>query len=42
MQVYVKLAMIIVLRVVNFCTSKNPIVKSTMFPNCYFHKYTET
>lgn len=25
-------------RVVNFSTSKNLTVKSTMFPNCYFHK----
>jgi len=29
-------------RAVNFSTSKNLIVKSTMFPNCFFHKYTET
>jgi len=29
-------------RVVNFSTSKNPTVKSTMFRNYYFHKYTKT
>jgi hypothetical protein len=27
-------------RVVNFITSKNLTVKSTMFPNCNIHKYT--
>jgi hypothetical protein len=27
-------------RVVNFATSKNIIVKSTMFPHCNFHKIT--
>jgi hypothetical protein len=27
-------------RVVNFATSKNLIVKSTMFPFCGIHKYT--
>jgi hypothetical protein len=29
-------------RVVNFATSKNFIVKSTMFPNCNIHKYILT
>jgi hypothetical protein len=29
-------------RVVNFATSKNLIVKSTMFPHCNIHKYTWT
>jgi hypothetical protein len=29
-------------RVVNFATSKNGIVKSTMFPHCNIHKYTLT
>jgi exonuclease III len=28
--------------VVNFATSKNPIVKSTMFPHRNIHKYTWT
>jgi endonuclease/exonuclease/phosphatase family metal-dependent hydrolase len=28
--------------VVNFATSKNLIVKSTMFPHCNIHKYTWT
>jgi hypothetical protein len=27
-------------RVVNFPTSKNLIVKSTMFPHCNIHKFT--
>jgi hypothetical protein len=27
-------------RVVNFATSKNLVVKSTMFPHCNIHKYT--
>jgi len=27
---------------VNFSRSKNLIVKSTMFPNCYLYKNTET
>jgi hypothetical protein len=27
-------------RVVNFCTSKNLIVKNAMFPYCNIHKYT--
>jgi hypothetical protein len=27
-------------RVVNFATSKNLVVKSTMFPHCSIHKYT--
>jgi hypothetical protein len=27
-------------RVVNFATSKNLVVKSTMFPHCDIHKYT--
>jgi hypothetical protein len=30
------------IRVVNYTTSKNLIVKSTMFPHCYNHKYTWT
>jgi hypothetical protein len=29
-------------RVVNFATSKNLIVKSTLFPHCNIHKYTWT
>jgi hypothetical protein len=29
-------------RVVKFATSKNLVVKSTMFPNCSIHKYTWT
>jgi hypothetical protein len=29
-------------RVVNFATSKNLIVKSTMFPHCNIHNYTRT
>jgi hypothetical protein len=29
-------------RVVNFATSKNLVVKSTMFPHCSIHKYTGT
>jgi hypothetical protein len=29
-------------KVVNFATSKNVIVKSTMFPHCKIHKYTWT
>jgi hypothetical protein len=29
-------------RVVNFATSKNLIVKSTMFPHCNIHKFTWT
>jgi hypothetical protein len=29
-------------RVVNFGTSKNLVVKSTMFPHCDIHKYTWT
>jgi hypothetical protein len=29
-------------RVVNFATSKNLVVKSTMFPHCRIHKYTWT
>jgi hypothetical protein len=29
-------------RVVNFATSKNLIVKSTMFPRCNIHKFTWT
>jgi hypothetical protein len=29
-------------RVVNFATSKNLVVKSTMFPNRSIHKYTWT
>jgi hypothetical protein len=28
--------------VVNFATSKNLVVKSTMFPHCNIHKYTWT
>jgi hypothetical protein len=31
-----------VVRVVNFATSKNLVVKSTMFPHCRIHKYTWT
>jgi hypothetical protein len=30
------------IRVVNFATSKNLVVKSTMFPHCEIHKYTWT
>jgi hypothetical protein len=29
-------------RVVNFATSKNLVVKSTVFPHCKIHKYTWT
>jgi hypothetical protein len=29
-------------RVVNFATSKNLVVKSIMFPHCSIHKYTWT
>jgi hypothetical protein len=29
-------------RVVNFATSKNLVVKSTIFPHCNIHKYTWT
>jgi hypothetical protein len=29
-------------RVVNFTTSKNLVVKSTMFPHCNIHEYTWT
>jgi hypothetical protein len=29
-------------RVVKFATSKNQVVKSTMFPHCKIHKYTWT
>jgi hypothetical protein len=29
-------------RVVNFATSKNIVVKSTMFPHCKIYKYTWT
>jgi hypothetical protein len=29
-------------RVVNIATSKNLVVKSTMFPHCSIHKYTWT
>jgi hypothetical protein len=31
-----------VVKVVNFATSKNLVVKSTMFPHCSIHKYTWT
>jgi hypothetical protein len=27
-------------RLVNFTTSKNPTIRSIMFPYCNFHKYT--
>jgi hypothetical protein len=30
------------IRVVNFATSKNLTVKSTMFPQCNIHKFTRT
>ena len=30
------------IRLVNFLTSKNLIVKSTKFPHCNIHKYTWT
>jgi hypothetical protein len=42
MRVYMRIAMIIALRVVNFATSKNLVVKSTMFPHRNIHKYTWT
>jgi hypothetical protein len=29
-------------RLINFATSKNLVVKSTMFPHCNIHKYTWT
>jgi hypothetical protein len=29
-------------RVINFATSENLVVKSTMFPHCNIHKYTWT
>jgi hypothetical protein len=37
--VYTKLVMIMELRVVNFATSKNLIVKSAMFPHRNIHKF---
>jgi hypothetical protein len=37
-----KLVMIMELKVVNFATSKNLIVKSTMFPHSNTHKFTWT
>jgi hypothetical protein len=42
MRVFAKLVMIMDLRVVNFATSKNLIVKSTMFPHRNIHKVTWT
>jgi hypothetical protein len=37
-----EISMIMELRVVNFATSKNLIVESTMFPHCNIHKFTRT
>jgi hypothetical protein len=37
-----KLVMIMALRVVNFATSKNLIVKNTMFPQHNIHKFNRT
>jgi hypothetical protein len=42
MRVYTKLVNDNGVRVVNFATSKNPVVKSTMFPHRKIHKYTWT
>jgi hypothetical protein len=42
MKVHMKSVMIMELRVVNFATSKNLVVKSTMFPHRSIHKYTCT
>ncbi|PNF41609.1 hypothetical protein B7P43_G10463 [Cryptotermes secundus] len=42
MRVCMKLVMIMELRVVNFATSKNLTVKSTMFPHRNIHKFTWT
>jgi hypothetical protein len=41
MRVHWKLVMILELRVVNFATSRNLVVKSTMFPHCDIHKCPE-
>jgi endonuclease/exonuclease/phosphatase family metal-dependent hydrolase len=42
MRVHTKLVMIVELRVVNFATSENLVVKSTMIPHRSIHKYTWT
>jgi hypothetical protein len=42
MRVLTKLVMIMGVRAVNFATSENLVVKSTMFPHCSIHKYTWT
>jgi hypothetical protein len=42
MRVYMRIVMIMVLRVVNFAKSKNLFVMSTMFPHRNIHKYTWT
>jgi hypothetical protein len=42
MAVYMKLVMIMGVRVVKFATSKNLIVTSTMFPHRNIHKFTLT
>jgi hypothetical protein len=42
MRVYMRIVMIMVLRVVNFATSKYLVVKSAMFPHRNVHKYTWT
>jgi endonuclease/exonuclease/phosphatase family metal-dependent hydrolase len=42
MRVHTKLLIIYGVRVVNFATSKNLVVKSTMFPHCSIYKYSRT
>jgi hypothetical protein len=42
MKVYMKLVMIVDVRVINLVTSKNLIVKSTMFQHHNIHKFTWT
>jgi hypothetical protein len=42
MRVYMKLVMIMELRVVKFATPKNVIVQSTIFPCHNIHKFTWT
>jgi hypothetical protein len=42
MIVYISIVMIMVLRIVKFATSKNSVVKSTMFPHQNIHNITWT
>ena len=42
MRVYIRIAMIMGVRVVNVATSKNLVVKSTMFPHRDIHKHIWT